>query len=661
MGDPLRPDDAIPESRLEFDDFICGISTSLCTTPAGGLVDAVGCAVERVRSFLEADCCALLSVKADRGDAQVLVAAHSDNVPSLPDQLKFAKEFPWSRHELLVERVPVRVPKIDDLPSEADVDRQSWNRMRFRSALLLPIDIGGKIGHLLLLGTAQHEYDWPDPVVDRLRVFGQMLVGAIERRKMHSAIRDVEERVTMVADSMDAGLWSLDCSVGEFWFSIRARTMFGYSPDEVIDRERFLGSIHSGDRELVRDLLDRTLRECSHLNVEHRIPLADSGVRWIVSRAQPRFDTVGEAKVLNGVSLEVTQQRSEAIEIRKNAERLDIGADLAGLGYYEVDFGAGSTYIDDRFRSVCGVPPHREAGLQPVEFWKERLHPDDRLRVLAERQRIHSGEIPEAAVEYRYLHPTRGEIWLQHLGRVDTRDAQGKALVTNGVLRDITQRKTIESDLQHLSQRLIRAHEEERALLARELHDDMSQRLAVMAIELERLEQVAQERKLSASLGSIRRKLVDLSEDVHSLAYQLHPSVLRELGLVEALKAECERIGRGAPLKFSLELEPSADVTGGDVALCLFRVAQAALSNVVRHAAASTVRIELSAMEDGIRLEVHDNGVGFDPATSGAKVSLGLSSMRERIRLLNGSFDVESAPGHGTKIIAWVPRAEAAQ
>ena len=226
---------------------------------------------------------------------------------------------------------------------------------------------------------------------------------------------------------------------------------------------------------------------------------------------------------------------------------------------------------------------------------------------------------------------------------------------TFGVLRDITERKRVEDELRDLSRRLIGAHEEERALLARELHDDVSQRLAVLAIDVGRAELAAPDGAQAEAMTAVREGLMRLSEDIHSLAYQLHPSVLEELGLDEALRAECERRGRQGALDISVDLDPLPAVVGKDAALCLFRVAQEALNNVARHAGARAASVTLRQMDGGLLLAVRDDGVGFDPENPRKGMRLGLASMRERVRLVHGTLDIESAPGRGTTIVAWVP------
>jgi PAS domain S-box-containing protein len=351
----------------------------------------------------------------------------------------------------------------------------------------------------------------------------------------------------------------------------------------------------------------------------------------------------------------VLARRRREQRLARSEARLAASADLAGLAFYEVDFDKGIAYFDDRMRDICGVPPDLPHGLQLLEFWMQHLHQDDRERILDLRQQLHDGRVEERSVEYRLLHPTRGERWIHHVARVGKRDAARRTLESFGVLRDITESKRAEDALRNLSRRLIRAQEEERALLARELHDDVTQRLAVLAIDLGRAELAVPAGGQTEAMRSVRAELVRLSEDIHSLAYQLHPSVLEELGLVEALRAECERRGRQGRLAVAMDFESSRAVAGKDAELCLFRVAQEALNNVARHSGTCTASVTLREADGGLLLAVRDEGVGFDPASASAGRSLGLASMRERVHLVNGSLDIETAPGRGTTLVAWVP------
>jgi signal transduction histidine kinase len=140
-------------------------------------------------------------------------------------------------------------------------------------------------------------------------------------------------------------------------------------------------------------------------------------------------------------------------------------------------------------------------------------------------------------------------------------------------------------EIQQLAGRLITAHEDERGRLARELHDDLTQRLARLAIDAGRMEGAA---NAPEGMRALREDLVRLSEDVHALSYRLHPSVLDDLGLVEALRAECDRVARHGELRVDVEASGVPQALPAETSLCLFRVAQEALSNAARHAYAST-------------------------------------------------------------------------
>jgi signal transduction histidine kinase len=343
--------------------------------------------------------------------------------------------------------------------------------------------------------------------------------------------------------------------------------------------------------------------------------------------------------------------------LRASEARLVAGADLAGLGYYEANFDDGVMYMDERLRDLCGPPPE-VVGLQALEFWMAHLHPDDRPRVMHDRDRLHGGVVDRISTDYRYLHPERGERWFQHVARVGSRDANRHAIGTYGVLRDLTERKRSEDDLRSLSRRLTGAHEEERARLARELHDDLTQRLASLAISLGLLGQAPTGGSATETIGVVRDGLARLSEDVHTLSYRLHPTILEDLGLVEALRVECERFSKLDSVTVEQQMQQISREIPLETALCLFRVTQESLRNVRRHARASTVVVSLCQVDSGLQLTVSDDGLGFDPMDQRHSGHLGLASMRERVDLLSGRFELESAPGKGTTVRVWVPRRE---
>jgi len=230
-----------------------------------------------------------------------------------------------------------------------------------------------------------------------------------------------------------------------------------------------------------------------------------------------------------------------------------------------------------------------------------------------------------------------------------------QAVLITWLLYEHWRRRRSEAAAHELSGRLIRAQEEERARLARELHDDVTQRLALLAIEAGREERISAGSVTGNAMKSMRENLVRLSEDVHALSYRLHPSILEDLGLTEALRAECERFSQICPVRLDANVRDIPEQLPRDVALCLFRITQEGLRNVARHAGASETEVSLRRLDGGLQLAVRDNGAGFDRAQRRTRISLGHASMRHRVFALGGRLDIESNPGHGTTIRAWVP------
>jgi signal transduction histidine kinase len=210
---------------------------------------------------------------------------------------------------------------------------------------------------------------------------------------------------------------------------------------------------------------------------------------------------------------------------------------------------------------------------------------------------------------------------------------------------------------QRLTGRLIEAQEDERRRVARELHDDFNQRLALLAVDLDllALEPTRVHGETTKRLRLLSGQVRELSSAIHALSHQLHPAKLAALGLVPAVRGLCCEFGRHHALDVHFrhtglrhELSPAA-------ALCLYRVAQEALRNVVRHSNTDRATVELIGTASGVRLVVTDNGTGFDPAASRSNGGLGVVSMRERVSLSGGVLTIATRPAGGTRVDALVP------
>lgn len=203
--------------------------------------------------------------------------------------------------------------------------------------------------------------------------------------------------------------------------------------------------------------------------------------------------------------------------------------------------------------------------------------------------------------------------------------------------------------LQQLATKLISSQEEERARIAREMHDDWTQRLAVLGMDAANLEkQLAADKPALQKLGAMREQLVSLAEDVHALSRQLHPSILSDLGLVEALRSECAGFTHREGILVDYRADNVPATLPKDVALCIYRVAQESLRNIARHAAVNEAFVTLSTCEHELILRIEDFGVGFDLTSQRSQPGVGLSSMAERVSLIHGQISVISHLGQGT-------------
>ncbi len=226
------------------------------------------------------------------------------------------------------------------------------------------------------------------------------------------------------------------------------------------------------------------------------------------------------------------------------------------------------------------------------------------------------------------------------------------------ILRDITERLRTERQLQSLTAELMTAQEEERRRIARELHDDINQRLALVAIDIGNMLSTPSSMTAQANntVQSISHRLAKISDDVRRMAYKFHPSILDDLGLTAALKHMAEEWSEKTGIRIVIVGEEMADPLPRDVASCLYRVTQESLANIMKHARATRVEVELICDGQEITLSIQDTGVGFDLKDAQAGHSgLGLVNMRERVRSVRGRFDIQSEPGRGTHIMVHIP------
>ena len=311
---------------------------------------------------------------------------------------------------------------------------------------------------------------------------------------------------------------------------------------------------------------------------------------------------------------------------------------------------AEGRYIDvnPSFLSLLGYERHQVIGHSSLELgiWKNSAQRAELVRRLKTDGLVRNFETALRGAKDQTL------IWLSSADLVEI-DGEACILVISD---DITEQRSSEQQLRDVSARLIRAQEEERNRIARELHDGLNQKLALLCVDLQEFGQTHGD--ISQQLSAFSLRLQDVSADVHGLSHRLHPSKLDYLGLLPAVKSLCNELSgrRGLQIEFiNNDDAEEFEQLDKELALCAYRVVQEALSNVIKHSGAVTARVQLRCRKHVLYLLVTDSGKGFSVDVAKHKGRLGLISMQERLRLAKGKLIIRSGPNRGTQIEARIP------
>lgn len=389
----------------------------------------------------------------------------------------------------------------------------------------------------------------------------------------------------------------------------------------------------------------------SFLGVLRNLPDTVSAVgTWKHRRKDGRIidvEIVTYGMELNGrrarlsVLQDVTDRLAMQEALRASEERLRLLAEITNDAIWVLDVPTNVVEIKHGLKELLGYDP---VNVLTTEWWAEHIHPEDWSRIESSVNAALMGSGDSWADQYRlrkadgeYIHAfSRGHI---------LRDSQGQARRMIGALIDITRQV-------ELQEAATRAALEERRRLARDLHDAVTQSLYSLSLLVEAARRHAQlgDRKAAndyiARLGELAQQAL---KEMRLLVYEMRPSVLKEQGLAGALQSRLDAVERHAGIRARMHVEMVRRLTPA-AQLQLYRVAEEALNNALKHASATAVRITIRSDDTGTLLEISDNGRGFDPQAARHASGLGLTSMRERVEKLGGQFELESAPGQGTSI-----------
>jgi len=360
---------------------------------------------------------------------------------------------------------------------------------------------------------------------------------------------------------------------------------------------------------------------------------------------------VAQALLIAGLLLQRARKRKAEAVLRESEERFRVMADTTPSLVWMCDARGRITYLNGRRIAFTG--PDQDTGYG--DNWITHVHPDDVEHMLGTL--YVALKIKQSfSQEYRLRRSDGVYRWMFDVAspRVNGDGSFGGFI---GSAIDTTDQKLAQQALEKVSGQLIEAQEKERSRIARDLHDDICQRLALLSMEIDRANRTSNVSPTATKQNweDIREHCSQIARDVQSLSHQLHSSTLDYLGVVAAIRGFC--------VEFSRQHQVSVEFTNSnvpkhlpkDISLCLFRIAQEALHNAVKYSGTKQFFVALGATEEEVQLIVRDPGAGFDVEEAKKNRGLGLVSMQERANLVHGSFSVESKPGKGTTIFAAVP------
>ncbi|MBM9513698.1 PAS domain-containing sensor histidine kinase [Desulfogranum marinum] len=657
---------------MPFETLLFDISSRYINLPADQIDTCIEEDQQRICEWFDLDLSSLWQWENINSKYMILTHLYSaQGRPDHPDRIDAHKVVPWIMRK--VEKGEPFILSTKDIGTEAKVDQQFREAYGVKSSVIIPLVVGRAAFHgVVSFDTLRDERLWTKQTINRLVMVSQIFSSALARKVIDTKLRNNEARLRIAADSADADLWELDMITEELRATDKALEMTSNALDKIDTIDSLKQIIHPDDLDTFSQAISRSFEQHRQLKIEYRIVPGSDSPKWIYSMGKPYFRADGTPDRLLGLSIDITKRKKMEDELKVSRKRLAVAIDIAELGFYEMGENYQIVFLDERMRSFLGIP--RGAKVNPRQFWLENIHEGDLFFVKGAIQAVTTEGTDHLVLDYRYRHPQRGVIYLHHLSNVLQRDETGRANRIIGVLRDVTETKRAEEalqvhqqlilehkkELQQLTGRLISDQEEELRRLSRELHDDLTQRLAVLAIEAGKLE--LQMNTLDSTFADyvygitrIKEQLIRISEDVHRLSRQLHPTIINDLGLIHAVKIELDAFMKQSMPQITFTHENIPDTIDQDIALCLYRFIQEGLRNIASHSKADKCELFLRYADQIFDLTLQDNGKGFHPKEVKSKLGLGLSSMRERVQFVHGEFFLDSAPGQGTSIRACIP------
>src|ERR1700756_3920044 len=472
------------------------------------------------------------------------------------------------------------------------------------------------------------------------------------RRDAENELLISNDRLLLAVEAGNSVVWEWDAKTGiNRWFGDLG-TMFGIESDtHSAQAGDFLRTIHPEDREFVQQAIADAERSRKRYLAEFRVVRTDGTVRWVTARGKYYYAANGDPVRMVGMGVDITERCKAEDAVRESEERFRLVANTAPVMIWMSGTDKLCNYFNQPWLEFTGRPLQAEQG----NGWLEGVHPEDLKGCLDTYTRAFDLREP-FKMQYRLRRHDGEYRWLLDIG-VPRLNPDGSFVGYIGSCLDVTEAKLAEESLANMGRMLIEAHEEERTWIARELHDDINQRVALLAVELEQWSQhfPGSEGQVRYRMSHLRQRLFDLGKDIQALSHRLHSSKLDYLGIASAANSFCKELSEQQKVEIDFRHEGIPGSLPKEISLCLFRVLQESLQNAAKHSGVRHFDVDLHGTPEEIQLTVSDLGAGFDPQDAINRRGLGLISMRERLQLVSGELSIKSQPGRGTTLVARVP------
>ena len=488
-----------------------------------------------------------------------------------------------------------------------------------------------------------------------------MVVDITERKRAEEAVSESEQRFRLVADTAPVVIWMTDtdklCTyVNKPWLDLTGRPLHSELGNGWAE------GIHPEDLQSCMNTYTKAFDRREEFRMEYRLRRHDGEYRWILDIGVPRFSHHASFAGYIGIAVDVTERKlaEEALQrlnrtleghtalLQTREELLKIFVKNVPAGVAMFDRDMRYLQVSDRFCADYSIDSSQVLGRSHYE-----LFPDIPERWKEIHRRALQGETLRADEDC--WDREGSTLWVRWEIRPwwNPEGSQGGVLL---FAEDITRIKQSEETLSRVNQKLIQAQEEERTRIARELHDDICQRIALLAVRLGDFRHGNRESlaQLRCALGKASEEAQDLGADVQALSHRLHSSKLKHLGLTVAAAGFCREFSDQQGVKIDFHSESLPKELSDEISICLFRVLQEAVQNAAKHSGSRHFQVLLRSRSNRVELTIHDSGIGFDPEIALHRDGIGLTSMRERMKLINGELSVESELQRGTTICARV-------